>query len=329
MKQQEHSLTPKASSAANVQKLSHIQTQLKDYLTDRLWPRLTNQLLRYLPEVQPQELALLVRESLESGVQPGILKSFSKRFARAHDKDDDDIALQGDLSVISLPDVLQMLKMQRQTGCFYIQSTDQSISVYFHEGNVAQVFGQKLATEFLLGRYLILKSKISKHDLQLILQSRRSKNRLPIGEQLVRLGYIDHRDLQTALSQQSAELLYELMRWKQGEFTFTTLEPNHPVFKNIEHLQLAVDHLIMEGMRRMDEWSILQSKLPPHSLLVRPEDADLPSNVTINTNEHQLLENIRGAVPIDEVVEESTLGSFFTYKMLLRLIQFGLIEVKE
>src|SRR5207244_591986 len=120
--------------------------------------------------------------------------------------------------------------------------------------------------------YLLEREALSKQDLDLFFQSRQTSSKL-CGEQLVKLNYIRPEDLQHALARQTAERIYEVLRWRSGRFTFRAVEE---LGARAAHaaLGLSVDEILMEGFRRIDEWHLIEREIDDFDLVfLRNEEA--------------------------------------------------------
>ena len=78
----------------------------------------------------------------------------------------------------------------------------------------------------------------------------RGKSTERIGNILIRRGYLDYESLKSAMKDQMKEVVYEVLRWKTGQFVyFNNVVPEHEdIF-----LDIKMDYLILEGLKRMDE----------------------------------------------------------------------------
>ncbi|MDH4179027.1 MAG: DUF4388 domain-containing protein [Armatimonadota bacterium] len=59
-------------------------------------------------------------------------------------------------------------------------------------------------------------------------------------------------------------LVYRLLGWKSGEFSFERTD--EPVMRNIEE---STEALILEGMKRFDEWERVEAEMPDLNVVVR------------------------------------------------------------
>src|SRR5262245_21528635 len=96
--------------------------------------------------------------------------------------------LGGDLSVVSIAEILQLLDLQRQSGALDVYTRDAEISLYVREGRVDFASSRGLSEEFLLGRYLVEEGALTKDQLKQVVQGRSGSKRL-LGETLVALGF--------------------------------------------------------------------------------------------------------------------------------------------
>ena len=60
------------------------------------------------------------------------------------------------------------------------------------------------------------------------------------------------------------ELVYRLLGWKAGEFSFERAD--EPVMRNIKE---STEALILEGMKRFDEWERVEAEMPNMNVVLR------------------------------------------------------------
>ncbi len=128
-------------------------------------------------------------------------------------------ALQGNLRVVPLAEVLGLLATQRQWGILSVTRADGAgVDVCFKRGRIELALAHGVGEEFLLGRYLVEASTMSRQDLDLFLEGRQPQSRTgkPIGQQLVKMNYVNDGELKEALVRQTQERIYELLRWPSG-----------------------------------------------------------------------------------------------------------------
>ena len=154
-----------------------------------------------------------------------------------------------------------------------------------------------------------------------VLKSRGARSRVPLGEQLVKLGFLLRRDLERSLVLQAAELVYELLRWESGAFTFHRLEQEG--YENLLVLPTALDtdQVLMEGYRRLDEWQIIEQEIDDRNLVLFPSEGRLSGRTPLTPDDASILKLIDGRNSVRDVILRSSRGSFEVCKALYRLLR--------
>ena len=234
--------------------------------------------------------------------------------------------LRGDLRVVPLAEVLQLLDVQEQSGVLVVERTGARVQIYFRRGRVDQAIADGVPDEFLLGRFVTDAELMQRADFDSFLESRPANAKL-IGQQLVKLGYLAEADLKQCLTRQSSELIYEILRWRHGRFRFSAgleLPPN--VIDAA--LGLDVEAVLMEGYRRVDEWHLIERAIDNFDVVfLRNEDSVAQMGRGRLTREELLvLENVNGKNTVKDIIRKSRMGSFEVSKMLYRLLSIKLVR---
>jgi DNA-binding response OmpR family regulator len=237
-----------------------------------------------------------------------------------------DAALAGDLKVVPLAEVLMLLSQQSQTGVLGVTRGTAQVELHFKGGKILLGVAAGLSEELLLGRFILENNLMTKPDLDLFLKSRSGSTTL-LGSQLVKMNYIKPEDLKEAMSQQTCELVYELLRWRSGSFTFRA-SPQVSAVAADAALDLTVDGILMEGFRRVDEWHLIEHEIDNFDLVfLRNEDAvTRMGRGRLTREELAILELVNGKNTVKEIVRQSRMGSFEVSKMLYRLLSIKLIR---
>jgi hypothetical protein len=177
------------------------------------------------------------------------------------------MALSGTLKDFALPDIFQLIGMQRKTGLLTLESDRETVTVVFEQGMVVHADSTVRRLDDLLGSVLVRQGKIRKDVLEEALTKQRvSMQRL--GFILVSQGYISRDDLRGALSEQVQQIVFRVFRWKSGRYHF---DPTAEADYDRENVQpVSTDHILMEGIRRVDEWPIIEKRIPSLDFVFRP-----------------------------------------------------------
>jgi CheY-like chemotaxis protein len=248
---------------------------------------------------------------------------------------EDGPALQGNLRAVPLAEVLSLLAAQRQWGVLTVArgegkaGTTARIEVCFKGGRIDLALASGLGEEFLLGRYLVEVSTMSRQDLDLFLESRAptTKTGKPIGEQLVKMSYVTDGERKEALVRQTQERLFELLRWPAGRFSFAATRELPPLAIDAA-LGLEVDGVLMEGFRRVDEWHLIEREIDDFdAVFLRNEEAvQNVGRARLTREELAVLELVNGKNTVKEIVRSSRMASFDVSKMLFRLLSIKVIR---
>ncbi len=238
--------------------------------------------------------------------------------------------LRGDLRVVPLAEVLQLLDVQEQSGILTVERSGARVDIYFRRGRVDQAIADGVPEEFLLGRFVLEAELVQRADLESFLESRANKSGPTgklIGQQMVKLGFFSEADLKTCLTKQSSELIYEILRWRHGRFRFAAgLELPPSVIDAA--LGLDVEAVLMEGYRRVDEWHLIERAIDNFDVVfLRNEDSVAQmGRGRLTREELAVLEAVNGKNTVKDIIRKSRMGSFEVSKMLYRLLSIKLVR---
>ena len=233
--------------------------------------------------------------------------------------------LAGDISVISIAEVLQLLDLQRQTGALSIFTRHSDITLYVNKGRLDFASSRGLRVEFRIGRHLVEDGTISREELQTVLDNRAGSKRL-LGELLVQLGMATEDQVRRALVRQTTELVYEVVRWKSGRFAFTVGVDNPAATKAA--LSQETGGLVMEGFRRVDEWRLIEGSFDFDEVLYHDTVAieRLGEDANLTRQERAVLSAIDGERTIREIVDLTGGSSFELCKILYQFLNSRLVR---
>lgn len=234
--------------------------------------------------------------------------------------------LAGDISVISIAEILQLLNLQRQTGALTISTRQSEVTLFVREGNIDFARSRGVRDEFLLGRYLVESGAISREDLDVVLAERSSGRKL-LGDTLMELGLVEQEAVTHSLTRQTSELVYEVVRWKHGRFTFTVGIP--PEVSSVR-LGLSTNALVMEGFRRVDEWRLIEGTIDFSEVLAKDLTAieRLGSDAKLTRREQQVLDAIDGDRTVREIVDSVEGSSFEVCKIFYQFLNSRMVRRK-
>src|SRR2546421_13006327 len=87
------------------------------------------------------------------------------------------------------------------------------------------------------------------------------------------MGVITQADLERYMRVQIEESVYYLFTWTQGTFNFEAdVRPERQDFL----VSITPESLLLEGARRVDEWSLIEKKIPGFDLMFVVDRDRLP-----------------------------------------------------
>jgi DNA-binding response OmpR family regulator len=312
--------------------------------------------------------------------------------------------LSGDLGVVPIGAVLQLLQVENQTGVLVCRSGTADVVATFRSGLIDLVQSSGAGDEFRLGRYFVEEGIVTPKQIDDVMQRVRAeqgrahdtskdahqhdseaprsrvnvRNEVPpalasdpiisvkgpdtvrddeqtrvtlpglpqsggirvstvpgsappptdvdpkrrlLGAALLAFGKITESQLRTALTRQSSELLYEVLRWSKGRFDFRA-EPASDVVESAQ-LGLPVASVVMEGFRRVDEWRVLERTLGSFdAVLVRDALALGPIDMgTLPPKEKVVLDAVDGERTVRAIIAASHLSSFDACRVLVQFLE--------
>jgi DNA-binding response OmpR family regulator len=242
--------------------------------------------------------------------------------------DRDDPALQGDLRLIPIAEVLQLLQLQSHSGVLTVSRARGRVELSFRQGRVELAQAHGLGEEFLFGRFVVGLGFMAKPDLEgFIAENAEGGSRRALGQQLVKLGYLSETEVRQVITKQTCELVYEILRWNFGRFAFRATRDLAPLAVEAG-LGLEVEGILMEGFRRVDEWHLIEREIENFDLVfLRNEDAVAQmGRGRLTREELTILELVNGKNTVKEIIRASRMGSFDVSKMLYRLLSIKLIR---
>jgi CheY-like chemotaxis protein len=235
------------------------------------------------------------------------------------------VILSGDLSCISIAEVLQMLELQRQTGALSIASPNAEITLYVRDGMLDLAQARGLPAWYRLGRYFVRQGVVTQDELSHFLEHRAGSKRL-IGDALLQLDMVTETQVTDALKMQTSELVYEVVGWKQGRFTFTR-DATSPE-ATLAQLGLVPGGIVMEGFRRVDEWRLIEGSFDFDDTLQRESGAAerFTESAELTEQERAVLDAIDGQRTVRQILDHVHGSTFDVCKILYQFLNSHVVR---
>ena len=257
------------------------------------------------------------------------------------------MALEGSLKDFGLADILQLIYVQKKTGTLKMKNASSESKVLFEHGLIVTADSSNLEGVNKIGEILLRSGRISQDQLKYALATQRQTNK-KVGVVLVEMGAIAKEYLMKALGLHVKEAVFSLFRWKEGHYSF---EPSDISYERDYGSPINTEFLIMEWVRRIDEWPYIEKKIPNLGFVferikentdqVRVVSSEEESQdgmfgesrkeegIQITQEEMIVYDLIDGQQDVRQLIEVANLGEFETCKALSNLLTAGLIVRKS
>ena len=237
--------------------------------------------------------------------------------------------IQGPLRELGIHDVFQLLDLSRKTGRLRVSSAlrDNEGTVYFRGGRV--VSATIRSNPHPLGAVLLRAGRITEQELAQAREAQQaSPSPLRLGEALVDEGIISRRDLERFIRRQVETVVFELLSWQEGFFSFVETDEGTDAAEGLT--SIPTESLLMEGARRLDEWTQIQQRVPHLGVvpvLAEVGEAQPAPVLDLLPNEWEVLAIIDGLRDVRTLA--STLGrsEFEVAKVVFGLLTTGVLTI--
>lgn len=199
------------------------------------------------------------------------------------------MALAGTLKDFGLPDIVQLIGLQRKTGTLHLKTPSESVKVIFEGGNIVAAESSIQRPSDRIGNALVTQGAITQDQLdQALAVQKQTMQRL--GHVLISEKIVAEDALRKAVEAQLFQVVFRLFRWREGEYNFETQATVD--YERTGAVSLGADFVLMEGIRMVDEWPIIERRIPSMaSVFKRVVDA---SQVLAKGNQEEGLEGLDG-----------------------------------
>ena len=232
------------------------------------------------------------------------------------------MALEGSLKDFGLADILQLIFFQRKTGSLNLDGKLDRVKLLFIEGNISGAESKRRGEANRLGKVLVKKGLLREEDLVPILDEQRKSN-VKLGNILVRKRLVKKEAVEEILAGQIKETVIQIFSWKEGTYEF--IPQGVPVDKDVP-ISIDTQHLLMEGLRIVDEWSVIEGRITIDTIFIRKTSEDISD---LTEEEKDIFSLVDGENDVSTIIDVSGLDDFSVSKTLVSLLEKGVIQRRE
>ena len=229
------------------------------------------------------------------------------------------MGVSGNLKTMLPGDLLQWLSLGQKNGTLVVSNKAVEKKIFFRSGRV--ISSASNDPREYLGQFLMSHGYLSEPELMKAMEVQHQSGIL-LGKILVMIDVINETELQRLMRLKAEEEIYEIFLWPEAEFHF--IDDQLPTQEMIP-LQIDVTGIIMEGTRRVDEWSRIR-ELIPHETVI-PIIAKSITLTDLDEVQQTIVNAIDGRRTIADIVLESRSSRFTVSSTLHRLIRLGYVRL--
>ncbi|HEX2121891.1 MAG TPA: DUF4388 domain-containing protein, partial [Thermoanaerobaculia bacterium] len=231
------------------------------------------------------------------------------------------MALSGNLKTMLPGDLLQWLSLGQKTGTLVISNKSVEKKVFFRGGRV--ISSASNDPREYLGQFLMSHGYLTEPELKKAMEVQQHSGIL-LGKILVMIDVISESDLQRLMRRKAEEEIYDIFLWNDGDFYF--VDDELPRMEMIP-LQVDVTGIIMEGTRRLDEWSRIRELVPNQGVIPVPvREIDVTD---LEEVEEPIVRAIDGKRTIADIVLESRSSEFVVSSTVYTLVRHGFCRLED
>ncbi|MEO5590388.1 MAG: DUF4388 domain-containing protein, partial [Gemmatimonadaceae bacterium] len=179
-----------------------------------------------------------------------------------------------------------------------------------------------------LGVLLRKAGKITEREIEAASLAQADGDARLLGEILVAQGAVTRRDVEKYMRQQIESVVFDLFSWKEGTFSFA--DGSGDAVTIDASIRVSIEALLMEGARRIDEWSRMQDRIPGPEVVpvIRPA-GERQAYIDLRPAEWEVLTLVDGNHSLRDIAAELAVSEFEVAKTLYGMLSTELVMVTD
>lgn len=216
---------------------------------------------------------------------------------------------------LTVMEVLSMLASANWNGELHVIGTDSQRTLYIHQG-VLKSAGSDLPSE-RLGEVMLSRGAITHEQLVECVSEMDASRRF--GEMVVDRGLVDREQLFSHVRAQMQVIFNGALLVREGFYSFVHFAKDAAPPSVTVHL--PIQHLLMEGVQRIDEMELFRERIPSSDLC--PEATDQADASKLDEHLLPMAGMIDGQRSIADIARELGWDEFLATKAVYQLLQSG------
>ena len=234
------------------------------------------------------------------------------------------MAIQASIEELGLFDLFQVLYMNEKTGRLIITDVEGSREalILFDSGSICMASIHDRSPRSIVD--LLEEWGVADSGSIVEIEKALPKYKSLI-ECLEALGISSGNHLENFFGARIRESVYDILKWEKGDCRFIEEELDE---RREVIVRLNTENLILEGARRIDEWSNIKNKVPSrHSVFSLCQGNEEGQALNLKPKEWEILSLIDGNKSVNEINDEVGEELFSASKLIYGLVVMDVIEL--
>jgi hypothetical protein len=232
------------------------------------------------------------------------------------------VRLEGSIDAFSLPDIFSLLSMTKKTGGLHLRRAGAHGVVWLADGVLTG--GTSDLGRQSLGRRIAGSGHVADDALAAAVDKVGQDGGLGLARSLRDAGAIDEGDLHSMVREHVADVVFDLMRWSDGDFEFVVDEAN----TDDVGITREVDEVVTEARRRLEIWAGIDAKVATTQTVLSLA-MDPRNDPQLSRDEWALLALVDGRRTVGELVAMCGRGEYSVVVALAELVSRDLLRAED
>ncbi|MBN1878679.1 DUF4388 domain-containing protein [bacterium] len=233
------------------------------------------------------------------------------------------MSLSGSFEGLSPSDLLQMLAWGAKTGLLTSMRNEERRHVFLKHGDVVGVTSSRYKDR--LGAVMLRMNFITQQQFDDILNLQASNGR-QLGEMFLDQHIVSESNLNTSLVLQAEDIIYDLLSWTEGDFSFEERELTAEEYKI---KPIVISNLLLEGARRIDEIDRVREIISDPDTVFCCMDGVDPDSLNLSRPRKTIVSMLKIPWAVVDIIRMANESEYDIYSALYYLLQQNIIVEVE
>jgi hypothetical protein len=235
------------------------------------------------------------------------------------------MALEGNVKDFGLSEIFQLIALQKKSGMLSV-TADETLTIFFKDGEIISTRDRRNQLPDPLRKYLRIYGFLERSEIERI-EKIQAETNMDLTDILIREKYFSEDELGVIFYDQIQETIQEVLSWPKSYYKFNI---GNQMLQGVQsHASIKVEGILMESMRRIDEFPELLRIFTSERMAVKRLEMPKVKPPKLDRQEEIIYELLEEETRIEKLIATSKMAKFCTYEALKNLLEKGLLEITE